>query len=116
MGFTETVRVLRRVRTGTDTMGEPIWKWEPEDVERCTVRPLDPKDVAPERSETRPNGYIEGFRIQLPKGYTAPLAHCKVVLIERDSEREYLVEGDRGPVMGSPLIWNRRVEVWRANG
>lgn len=117
--FTEDVVVLRRVETGTDRMGEPVWEWVGERVGDVLVRPLSPKpetgsDVA---SGLRPDGVDVKYSLAFPTGFAGSLAHARVALVERgmdpeDADSALRVSGDpdftRVP---DGFAWDRIVEV-----
>ena len=49
----ERVAILRRERTGEDSMGEPLYEWRPEEVSNCLVRPLEGSEMG---DPARPDG------------------------------------------------------------
>lgn len=116
--FTEDVVVLTRRQEGTDRMGEPTWRWDPETVHDVLVRPLSPKpetgsDVA---SGLRPDNVDVKYSLAFPTSYKGSLAHARVALVERgmeaDAETALRVSGDpdftRVP---EGFMWDRVVEV-----
>lgn len=119
MGFTEAVAVLRPVSTGETTAhGEPVVEWVPETVEGCTVRPMEGTQSG--SSDARA-GQTSRLEIAFPKAYTADLRECRVALVDRgmdadDADSAFRVSAGREPTKGAPTVWDRIVEVWRADG
>lgn len=122
--FGHTVRVLRRRVTGHDTMGEPLYQWDGEDVSNVLVRPLEGAQPAGDVvSDLRPDGVRVKFRLAFPKGYTGSLRHARVAITDApwsqapdDPEKALVVSGDPQPEDPCPTQWDRLVEVGRANG
>lgn len=112
----ERIAILRRIQTGEDAHGEPVYSWSAELVNDCLVRPLSGQDVA---NKTEREAYEVHYIVALPKVYTAtmkPLAHARIAFVERGQSQE---EPDQArKVVGCPDItrpcptrWNTLVEV-----
>lgn len=105
----ETVAVLRRVAAGTDALGATVWRYVPERVTGCLVRPLDGSDT----DARRPDGVRAEYDVAFPKAYTAsaaPLRGCRVALVERGMDESVPAECLR--VIGSPDVTRPCPTAW----
>lgn len=117
----ERVAILRRTRTGEDSMGEPLYEWSSEEVDGCLVRPLSGSDAAEAK---RPDGVTVRYDVALPKSYTAtmaPLAHARLALVERgmdpeDADAALHVSGAPDVTRPCPTAWDVVVSVGRTDG
>ena len=80
----ETVVVLHRAKKGEDSMGDPVWEWEPTVVENVLVRPLSSADVSAGGDALRPERAMSGYSLAFPKTYAGkPLRGARVALVAR---------------------------------
>ena len=130
-GLGKTVRVWTRSEGLRDSMGEPCFVWEHEDVGNVLVRPLaggegSPTDTA---RNLRPDGVSVRFRLAFPKTYKGNLRHARVSLIEAPWNMDFAPTIDREPpddallVVGDPqredpcpTQWNLLADVGRRDG
>ncbi|MBQ9002192.1 MAG: hypothetical protein IJ087_10095 [Eggerthellaceae bacterium] len=106
-----SVSVLRRVMSGRDEMGEPVFATSTETVGNVLVAPSSTDEM----DETnRAFGVTCELTLHFPKSYTASLEGCAVEV----RGVEYRVLGDPQPYMpeNTPTPWNRSVKVARADG
>lgn len=131
----ETIAVLTRKQTGTDSMGEPIYEWSSELVKGALVRSLDGSSSVSYGSglftsgvqlPAKPDGTGVKYRISFPRTWTSKhargyLANARVALVDRgmdanDWRNALHVVGAPDRTPESPLIWDMDVEVGRTNG
>lgn len=106
-----TVTVTRRVMTGRDEMGEPVFSTQSESVGNVLVAPSSTDEM----DETnRAYGVTCELTLHFPKDYTQSLEGCTVAVYGGT----YRVLGDPQPYMAAntPTPWNRPVKVARADG
>lgn len=109
------VTVLRRVLSGRDEMGEPVFATSTETVGNVLIAPSNTDEM----DETnRAFGVTCELTLHFPKTYTAGLEGCAVVLPAPWDKGEYRVIGDPRPYMeaNTPTPWNRAAKVARADG
>lgn len=114
----EPVSVLTRRRTGEDSMGDPVYAWDPERVENVLVRPLQGSEL---NDALRPDGVRVRYALAFPRSYTGDLSHARVALVARgmdgeDPDAALRVTGNADRTPQSPLAWDRTVEVGRVDG
>lgn len=114
----EVVAVLTRRKAGEDEMGEPVYAWDAETVQDVLVRPLQGKEL---NEALRPDGIRVRYALAFPKTYTGDLSHARVALVARGMdagkpEEALRVTGNADKTPQSPLMWDRTVEVGRADG
>lgn len=119
----ETVAVLTRRRTGEDSMGEPVYEWDSEQVENVLVRPLSGADLA---DSLRPDGIRVSYSLAFPKAWTAGklpgfLAHRRVALVARgmdghDADSALRVTGSPDRTIPCPTAWDTSCEIGRVDG
>lgn len=117
----ERVAVLRRRKSGEDSMGDPVWSWESEEVGGCLVRPLPGSD---ESEAVRPDGVLAQYSVAFPKSYTssmAPLEHARVALVDRgmdadDAGAALSVSGSPDVTRPCPTAWDVLATVGRLHG
>lgn len=103
--------VVRRVQSGTDEMGDPVFTETEETVANVLAAPSSTDEM----DETnRAFGVVCEMTFHFPKSYTASLEGCRV----RWGGREYRVIGDPQPYMdeNTPTPWNRAAKAVRADG
>ena len=107
----EDVTVTRRVLSGRDDMGEPVFATSTETVGNV----LWHESTTDEMDEsTRMYGVTCDLSLDFPKSYKASLEGCHVTV----RGTEYRVLGDPKGFMeqNTPTPWNRPVKVARADG
>lgn len=114
----ETVSVLKRIETGTDSMGEPIYQWQTKNVENVLVKPGLGENLT---DDLRPDGIRVKYTLAFPKTFTDSLRGARIALIERnmsaeDYESALVVVGDPGITNPCPTSWNRIVEAGTVYG
>lgn len=107
----ELVTVVRRVQSGEDAHGEPVYTEESEDVVDVLVAPGPRVDIP---DTERPAGVVVAFNLHFPKAFTGSL---RGALVEVRGER-FEVIGDPRPytLENTPTRWATPVEVRRADG
>ena len=104
------VEVVRRVRTGTDRFGAPVYENETETVAGVLPQPGGTSDLGAER----PEGVRVDMTFHFPKGYGRSLKGCAVVY----GGRAYRVIGDPQPYVeaNTPGPWDLAVETEAVDG
>lgn len=103
-----TVRVVRRVRSGTDAYGGPLWRDEEEEVPGVLVTPGSTSDL----EASRPEGSTVTMTFHFPKGYGRALKGCSIeygggTYRVVGDPRPYIAEGTPGPwglVVGTEAV------------
>lgn len=118
----ETVTVYRRIPSGADPMGEPLWTWSAETVDNCLVNVTSGSDQA---DEVRPDGIRASCTVALPKAYTKGkpvgyLDHARVSLTGRgmadDAEAALIVSGSPMQTAPCPTAWDTKLVCGRTEG
>ena len=116
----ETVVVLHRAKKGEDSMGDPVWEWEPTVVENVLVRPLSSADMSGGSDALRPERTMSGYSLAFPKTYAGkPLRGARVVLVERGmdgAEDALRIEGEPDVTRPCPTMWNMTAREVRSDG
>lgn len=109
----EQVTVYRRAKTGEDPGGNPVYEDVAEVVENVLTAPGPRDDVA--NAARRPEGVMVSWSLHFPKTFTGSLAGARVSVRGQEPAR---VIGDPGSYMDAltPGMWNRPVELERADG
>lgn len=113
----ETVVVLTPSASYDEHM-EEVETWGRTVVENVLVAPGSTSDVD---GSTRPHGTRASLTLGFPRGFSAPLRGCRVVVRpeggEGDSRSTYAVIGDPKPCGdGCPTAWRYTVEVEAIDG
>lgn len=106
---TEPVTVVRRTRSGFDTLGNEVYETETETVD-CLV---SGSSELSRPDGNRPEGAIVGYSVDFPKSYTGDLANCALVV--KGVQCEIVGYPTRNTAL-QPTRWNLRVNVRASNG
>ncbi|MCC2031827.1 hypothetical protein [Microbacterium allomyrinae] len=107
----ETVVVRRRTQTGTNRHNQPIYDWQPEDVDNVLVAPGPRADLGEDR---RPDGTTIAWTLYFPKTFTGSLRGAQISV---RGEPPAPVIGDPKPYPDdTPTEWNMPVELERTDG
>lgn len=109
----ETVIVQRRVKTGENTHGQPIYDWVEELVDDVLVAPGPRTDLV---EAGRPDGTNVAWSLYWPKTYTASLRGTRVLLQHDDKPCAIIGDPRPYPDVATPTRWNRPSEASRVDG
>ncbi len=105
-----SVEVSRKVQTGTDSYGGPIYQEESFTVDNVLPQPGSTSDL----DATRPEGVTVAMTFHFPKTFIESLKGCAISYLNRT----YRVIGDPQPYLkgATPGPWNRAVETEVCDG
>ncbi|RTE47734.1 hypothetical protein [Actinobaculum sp. 352] len=113
MIYGESVTVITRQGTSTDTFNRPIYVWmpDPTPVPNVVVAPGSTDNLA---GDLRPDGVEITLTLHWPRSDTRSLRGCRIIV----RGETYTVIGDPQPYTdaNTPGPWNRAVPLQRVEG
>lgn len=108
----EQVTVTRRIQTGVDRLGDPVYEDVSEVVDDVLVAPGPRSDLS---DAERPDGDRVAWNLHFPKPYASDLRNARVSV---RGEASCLVVGEPRPftLENTPTRWWMPVELWRVDG
>lgn len=108
----EQVTVTRRMQTGVDRLGDPVYEDVSEVVDDVLVAPGPRSDLS---DAERPDGDRVAWNLHFPKPYESDLRNATVSV---RGEAACLVVGEPRPftLENTPTRWWMPVELWRVDG
>ena len=101
-----TISYIRKIRTGTDPFGAPLWEESKEDVGNVLVAPASSVGIT---TSTDLNGKKMVYTLAIPKGDTHEWTDCEVEFFgHRWRSVGFPQKGIEDLV---PLDWNQKVTV-----
>lgn len=102
----------RKVQSGTDALGDPIYKTETISVDNCLIAPIsEPANAREQQAMTAGKMQV---RIHLPKSFTGDISNSTVVWDKHTYQVDQ--QGDKLMDENTPGPWNKYFRAEVING